>query len=71
MRYTELEQYREEDFIQRHIGPDASEVAAMLDRVGFSSLDQMTRAILPESIQMGAELDVCPPASEASLLAIM
>ena len=71
MRYTELEQYREEDFIQRHIGPDASEVAAMLDRVGFSSLYQMTRAILPESIQMGAELDVCPPASEASLLAIM
>ena len=71
MRYTELEQYREEDFIQRHIGPDASDIADMLDRLGFSSLDQMTRAILPESIQMGAELDVCPPASEASLLAIM
>ncbi len=71
MRYTELEQQREEDFIQRHIGPDASDISDMLDRLGFSSLDQMTRAILPESIQMGAELDVCSPASEASLLAIM
>ena len=71
MRYTELEQHREEDFIQRHIGPDASDITAMLDRLGFSSLDQMTRTILPETIQMNAELEVCPPASEASLLAIM
>ena len=71
MRYTELEQYREEDFIQRHIGPDAGNSAAMLDMLGFSSLDQMTHAILPETIQMSAELDVCAPASEASLLAIM
>ncbi len=31
----------------------------------------MTRTILPETIQMNAELEVCPPASEASLLAIM
>ena len=71
MRYSELEHQSEEDFIQRHIGPSDSDIAEMLDIVGFDTLDQMTSAILPKSIQMREAMTVCPPASEARLLTIM
>ena len=71
MRYSELEHQSEEDFIQRHIGPSDNDIAEMLGIVGFDTLDQMTSAILPKSIQMREAMTVCPPASEASLLTIM
>jgi glycine dehydrogenase len=71
MRYSELEHQSEEDFIQRHIGPSDSDIADMLGIVGFDTLDQMTSAILPKTIQMNEAMTVCPPASEASLLSIM
>ena len=71
MRYHELEHHREEDFIQRHIGPAAHDIEAMLKIIGFDSLDRMTDAILPKSIHMSKALEVCPPASEDSLLHIM
>ena len=71
MRYHELKHHHEEDFIQRHIGPAAHDIEAMLKIIGFDSLDRMTDAILPKSIHMSKALEVCPPASEDSLLHIM
>ncbi len=71
MRYTELENQSEEDFIQRHIGPADSDIAEMLGIVGFETLDKLTSTILPKTIQMSEAITVCPPASEASLLTIM
>ena len=49
MRYHELKHHHEEDFIQRHIGPAAHDIEAMLKIIGFDSLDRMTDAILPKA----------------------
>ncbi len=40
-------------FPRRHIGPDASEVAAMLETVGQPSLDALVDAAVPASIRRG------------------
>src|SRR3546814_8030276 len=38
-------------FAQRHIGPDEPQVAAMLDRLGYRSLDELMDAAVPKSIR--------------------
>ncbi len=51
-------------FVERHIGPNDAEVAHMLREVGHDSLEAMTEAIVPASIQPSARLD---PASSPGL----
>ena len=53
-----------EAFVERHIGPNADEIAQMLRVVGHESLDAMTDAIVPGSIRSGAALDLPPPMTE-------
>ena len=38
------------EFADRHIGPDAADVAAMLDVIGHESLDDLIRATVPAAI---------------------
>lgn len=38
-------------FVNRHIGPDVPQVEAMLDRLGFASLDALMDAAVPKSIR--------------------
>ncbi|QNE89892.1 aminomethyl-transferring glycine dehydrogenase [Corynebacterium incognita] len=53
------------EFISRHLGPDAAEQATMLETVGYSSLDALVDAAIPQSIR-AEEAPVLPPAlSEA------
>lgn len=57
-------------FADRHIGPDAAEVARLLDVTGVASLDALATAALPADILDGGGLDVLPPAaSEHEVLA--
>ena len=37
-------------FVQRHVGPDAQDIASMLDSIGFDSLGDMMGAAMPASI---------------------
>lgn len=37
-------------FVQRHIGPGEAEVAAMLEALGASSLDELLQQTVPEAI---------------------
>ena len=37
-------------FVARHIGPRHHEIQSMLDRLGYASLDELTRAVVPENI---------------------
>jgi len=39
-------------FVRRHIGPRDHEIAQMLERVGFDSLDALTDATVPASIRL-------------------
>ena len=38
------------EFIQRHIGPSEKEQTQMLDDLGLSSIDELVRQIVPDSI---------------------
>ena len=37
-------------FSQRHIGPNKEQVESMLSSIGFSSVDDIIKKIIPESI---------------------
>ena len=57
------------EFIARHIGPDASDRARMLDAIGIESLDALVASALPDSIALDRPLGLPGPRSEADVLA--
>ncbi|MEE2953435.1 MAG: aminomethyl-transferring glycine dehydrogenase [Pseudomonadota bacterium] len=64
--YTDYDPY---DFAnRRHIGPSPSEVAAMLELLGASSLDALIDETVPASIRQEAPLDFGPPMTERQAL---
>jgi len=62
---------RSSEFISRHIGPSASEETKMLKAVGYSSMDQFIKDIVPSSILEQEQLDVRDSASENKALTIL
>ncbi|MBR3945351.1 MAG: glycine dehydrogenase (aminomethyl-transferring), partial [Akkermansia sp.] len=58
-------------FVPRHIGPTDAEVEAMLQEIGFESLDAMTDAIVPADIRLKAPLDLPAPMAEQEALAAL
>ncbi len=62
-----LEQH--DEFIARHIGPDAAETAAMLAAVGAASLDELIGQTLPASIRLAQPLAIPAPLREHEALA--
>ena len=58
-------------FIPRHIGPSEAEVQEMLQTIGFSSLEEMTAAIVPADIRLKAPLDMAAPKAEQEALAAL
>ncbi len=56
-------------FLERHIGPNADEIASMLTAIGQPSLDAMVQAIVPANIQLTAPLALPAPISETEALA--
>ncbi len=57
------------DFEARHVGPDEAEVTAMLEAVGYDSVDALIDDVVPASIRFHGELDLPEPLTEAELLA--
>ena len=56
-------------FIERHIGPNDAEVAAMLRVVGHDSLEALTDAIVPASIKSTTPLALPGSMTEVEALA--
>jgi glycine dehydrogenase len=56
------------DFAVRHIGPSSAEQRYMLGRLGYSSLDELTTAALPEGTEQ-ARLNLPSPLTETEALA--
>jgi glycine dehydrogenase len=54
-------------FVDRHIGPDADAVTAMLKHLGFDSLEALMAAAVPGGIRSAEELDLPEAASEAAV----
>ena len=55
-------------FVGRHIGPQESDIAAMLKFLGLSSLDQLVDQTLPQSIRTSRKLNLGPGCDEAQAL---
>ncbi|WP_342320078.1 aminomethyl-transferring glycine dehydrogenase [Corynebacterium mayonis] len=53
------------DFISRHVGPDASERAVMLQVLGYDSVDALVTAAMPPGIKATAPINLPEPLSEA------
>ena len=62
-----LEQH--DEFIGRHIGPCASEMAAMLAAIGADSLEQLIDQTVPAAIRLPADLPLPAPRREHEALA--
>ena len=58
-----------DDFIERHIGPDAADIQHMLAAVGHESLDDLIAATLPATIALNRPLELGAPQDEQSALA--
>lgn len=56
-------------FVQRHIGLSDSDIADMLEQLGYDSLDQLTQAVVPESIADNLPLNLKEALSEEQALA--
>jgi glycine dehydrogenase len=64
-RLDELSQ--SDDFLQRHLGPNAADVASMLETIGAESLDDLMEMTVPASIRQDAPLDLSAPRTEAEV----
>ena len=53
----------EQPFAGRHIGPSPGDAAAMLKAVGYSSVDELMDAAIPDEIRWHGTLDLPPAAS--------
>ena len=58
-------------FIHRHNGPQGKEKQAMLEKVGFNSLDELTKSTVPANIRLTKPLTMDPPMSESTALATL
>ncbi|MFA6028371.1 MAG: aminomethyl-transferring glycine dehydrogenase [Elusimicrobiota bacterium] len=56
-------------FADRHNGPSPQETAAMLETLGFPTLDAFVDAAVPAKIRSGRPLELPAPAAEAEALA--
>ncbi|MCX7869072.1 MAG: hypothetical protein N2322_03880, partial [Terrimicrobiaceae bacterium] len=56
-------------FADRHIGPSEADIAAMLELLGYSSLDQFIDAAVPPEIRCHSPLQLPGPATEEEALA--
>ena len=59
---------RNREFIRRHIGPSIDEQKQMLSYLGFNSLDEFIKKIVPEKIIENNPLDIDEPVSEHEAL---
>jgi glycine dehydrogenase len=58
-----------DSFIERHIGPSDADVRAMLEALGYASLDALIDATVPANIRFRRPLDLPAPMAEQDALA--
>ncbi|MGH8353204.1 MAG: aminomethyl-transferring glycine dehydrogenase [Pseudomonas sp.] len=59
----------ENEFIARHIGPREADVAAMLEQLGYDSLEALIASVIPDSIKDSSMLELSAGLGEADALA--
>lgn len=59
---------KHQEFAQRHIGPDAAETHAMLEKIGVDSIEKLIDETIPSSIRLEKEIELPQPMSEYEFL---
>ncbi len=59
---------QKEEFFQRHIGPNESEVQSMLKTIGCSTVEELISKTIPDSIRLKKPMNVNSPISEFEYL---
>ncbi|WP_333608294.1 aminomethyl-transferring glycine dehydrogenase [Arsukibacterium sp.] len=62
---------KHDEFIQRHIGPDEAETAAMLQELGVDSLEQLIAQTVPQSIRLPKPLAIGDSKTEDEALSYL
>jgi len=57
-----------QEFTQRHIGPDETETREMLDVIGVADMEELIGRTVPQSIRMNHKLNLPEAMSEAAYL---
>jgi glycine dehydrogenase len=63
-----LQDTREDRFVTRHLGPRPDDIDAMLELLGYRSLDELVDAVVPTDIRLRTPLGVPPALSERAAL---
>ena len=58
-------------FSERHLGPRESQITPMLNLIGFSSIEELISATIPQSIRLDGELNLAAGLTEQEYLAHM
>jgi len=61
----------QDEFIQRHIGPDAQQIKTMCEALSVDSLEQLIQQVVPESILKKEALTLGDAKSEKNALALL
>ena len=69
MDLTENSLSRSDQFVRRHIGPNAKETRGMLAVLGFKNLDELVDAAVPKKIRLNKKLKLPAAKSEFEALA--
>jgi len=69
MTITQTSASTNSEFVTRHIGPRPSDVATMLQTLGYDSLESLIDTAVPADIRQGAALDIPAALSETEALA--
>lgn len=64
----QLKEQQQQEFIQRHIGPDAAETKEMLKTIGVESMEKLIEETVPDSIRINRDLAVSKAVSEYDYL---
>lgn len=62
---------KHDEFIQRHIGPDEAETAAMLQELGVDSVEQLIAQTVPQSIRLPKPLAIGDSQTEVDALSYL
>ncbi|HEX5391849.1 MAG TPA: glycine dehydrogenase, partial [Rhodocyclaceae bacterium] len=60
---------QQDEFVSRHIGSNADEIAAMLATIGAASVDELMNQTVPAAIRLPKDLDLPAPRREHEALA--
>src|ERR1039457_1840742 len=60
-----------DQFVRRHIGPNADDTREMLAQTGFKNLDELIDAAVPKQIRLGKSLNLPAARSEHEVLAAL